>query len=115
MNRWNIPTSLEQEVIERDKSCVYCGVAFGAENRPSWEHIVNDARIITRENITLCCRACNSSKGVKPLESGWSPHIANDWASIGKLLQKWSRTRFAPKSRYTHISDTTRPRFLTDL
>jgi 5-methylcytosine-specific restriction endonuclease McrA len=73
MNRWNIPAWLEQEIMHRDRSCVYCGVVFGvpdarAGNRPSWEHIVNDARIVTRENISLCCRACNSSKGVKPLE-----------------------------------------------
>jgi 5-methylcytosine-specific restriction endonuclease McrA len=68
MNRWNIPAWLEREIILRDKSCVYCGVVFGVGNRPSWEHIVNDARIVTRENISLCCRACNSSKGVKPLE-----------------------------------------------
>jgi len=68
MNRWSIPARLEQEIILRDKACVYCGIAFGARNRPSWEHIVNDARIVTRENIALCCRACNSSKGVKSLE-----------------------------------------------
>ena len=73
MNRWNIPDWLEQEIIRRDKSCIYCGVVFGLSNdrggdRPSWEHIVNDARIVTRENISLCCRSCNSSKGVKPLE-----------------------------------------------
>jgi hypothetical protein len=72
MNRWNIPDLLEQEIILRDRSCVYCGVVFGApdnrvRNRPSWEHIVNDARIITRENVALCCRSCNSSKGVRPL------------------------------------------------
>jgi hypothetical protein len=30
---------------------------------------VNDARIITRENISLCCRSCNSSKGAKLLEA----------------------------------------------
>ena len=72
MNRWNIPDWLEREVILRDKACVYCGTIFGADgrigNRPSWEHIVNDARIINRENICLCCRSCNSSKGVKLLE-----------------------------------------------
>jgi len=33
----------------------------------TWEHIINDARIITRENIALCCCACNSSKGQKNL------------------------------------------------
>jgi biotin synthase-like enzyme len=72
-NRWRIPPELELEVIERDKSCVYCGVAFGnadapRRERPSWEHIVNDARIITRENIARCCIACNASKGTKNLE-----------------------------------------------
>jgi hypothetical protein len=33
----------------------------------TWEHIVNDARIITRQNIALCCFSCNSSKGTKKL------------------------------------------------
>jgi hypothetical protein len=36
----------------------------------TWEHIVNDASIITRENIARCCVACNSSKGTKKL-SDW--------------------------------------------
>jgi hypothetical protein len=71
-NRWNIPTSLEREVVARDRTCVYCQVVFTstpAERRfrPSWEHIVNDARIITRENIALCCVGCNASKGAKTL------------------------------------------------
>ena len=34
----------------------------------TWEHIINDAKIITRENIALCCSSCNSSKGQKPLK-----------------------------------------------
>jgi hypothetical protein len=33
----------------------------------TWEHIINDARIVTRENIALCCAACNASKGTKLL------------------------------------------------
>ena len=74
MNRWSIPDSLEKEVIDRDRACIYCGMAFGLADakfgrRPSWEHIVNDASIITRENIALCCRSCNSSKGIKPLST----------------------------------------------
>ena len=72
MNRWNIPDWLEREVIERDRCCVYCGVEFTAQsasrrNRPSWEHIINNARIITRENIARCCVGCNASKGTKHL------------------------------------------------
>jgi hypothetical protein len=72
MNRWDIPDSLEREIIERDRQCVYCGVEFDGQSanrrdRPSWEHIINDARIITRENIARCCIGCNASKGTKAL------------------------------------------------
>jgi 5-methylcytosine-specific restriction endonuclease McrA len=75
MNNWNIPKELEEEIIKRDKVCVYCGVKFGSPNesrktQASWEHIINDARIITRENIALCCISCNASKGSKKL-SEW--------------------------------------------
>ncbi len=80
MNRWNIPDWLEREVIERDRCCVYCRVDFTAPSKnrrdsPSWEHIVNDASIVTRENIARCCVGCNASKGtnsfVEWLESSY--------------------------------------------
>jgi hypothetical protein len=72
MNRWKIPVWLEQEAIERDRHCVYCSISFEPlpllrRGRPSWEHIVNDARIVTRENIVRCCIGCNASKGTKTL------------------------------------------------
>lgn len=75
MNNWNIPDWLEKEVKDRDGSCVYCRIDFGASNGTrksiaTWEHIVNDARIINRENIARCCFSCNSSKGMKKL-SDW--------------------------------------------
>tara|TARA_R110000868_G_scaffold46756_5_gene154209 strand:- start:834 stop:1295 length:462 start_codon:yes stop_codon:yes gene_type:complete len=71
-NNWNIPEWLEIEVRERDKVCVYCGCEFtlakdSKRSAMSWEHIINDATIITRDNIALCCCGCNSSKGQKPL------------------------------------------------
>jgi len=72
MNRWNIPQWLEKEVSERDTHCIYCGVEFSSntvsrKSKASWEHIVNDARIIIRQNIALCCISCNASKGTKSL------------------------------------------------
>jgi hypothetical protein len=75
MNRWKIPDCLELEVRARDVRCIYCGVEMmgrpNADGRrarvATWEHIINDARIITRENIALCCTACNASKGTKRL------------------------------------------------
>ncbi len=71
-NNWNIPLWLELEVRQRDKRCVYCGIEFTSskvskKTAPSWEHIINDAKIITRENIALCCCSCNASKGQKEL------------------------------------------------
>lgn len=73
MNRWKIPSVLEQEILARDTSCVYCGLSFEKPgltrgDRPSWEHIANDATMISRENIARCCMSCNASKGAKDLE-----------------------------------------------
>jgi hypothetical protein len=78
MNRWGIPKWLEEEIKARDKACVYCGVQLhevvqsgnSRKTMATWEHIINDARIITHENIARCCAACNSSKGTKTL-SDW--------------------------------------------
>jgi hypothetical protein len=75
MNRWDIPSWLEEEVRARDKTCVYCRVQMiekmpkggSRRNAATWEHIINDASIVTRENIARCCTACNSSKGTKDL------------------------------------------------
>ena len=78
MNRWGIPAWLENEVKDRDKACIYCGIQM-IEKMPSsgprnavatWEHIINDASIVTSENIARCCFSCNSSKGTKKL-SDW--------------------------------------------
>jgi hypothetical protein len=73
VNRWGIPAWLEDEVIARDRRCVYCGIEFviGDPSRgsdASWEHIVNDATIISATNIARCCVSCNASKGAKPLD-----------------------------------------------
>lgn len=72
MNRWGIPEWLEREVVARDKRCVYCHCPFersSARSRhPSWEHIINDESLVTRQNIVLCCVGCNASKGTKPLK-----------------------------------------------
>ena len=78
MNRWGIPKWLEREVRERDTTCVYCRMPM-QETRTAngrrcavatWEHIVNDVRIVTKENIARCCAACNASKGAREL-SAW--------------------------------------------
>ena len=75
MNRWGIPSEMETVIRERDQACIYCGIVFAATDSrdgsrkglATWEHIVNDASIVTLENIALCCNSCNASKGSKEL------------------------------------------------
>ncbi len=72
-NRWGIPKEIEQIVLNRDTSCVYCGIPFNnldknIKTRRTWEHIINDIRINGDENIALCCGSCNASKGNKKLD-----------------------------------------------
>lgn len=71
MNKWGIPLEIEAQVIKRDKKCVYCGCEFSEtirKEKASWEHIINDIRITTVENIARCCVGCNASKGSKTLK-----------------------------------------------
>ena len=69
-NSWGIPKGIEEAVLDRDKLCIYCGCEFGIERakKKSWEHIINDIRITTLDNIALCCVGCNASKGNKDLD-----------------------------------------------
>ena len=110
MNRWNIPEWLEREVLERDRHCVYCGVEFVADSptrrvKPSWEHIVNDARIVTRENIARCCICCNASKGAKTLSS-WlkSKYCKNRGVTARSVAAVVQAALASPKNaHYDHV------------
>ena len=97
MNRWKIPGSLEAEIRARDHDCVYCRVRFGSSpatigSRATWEHIVNDARMVTRENIALCCGSCNASKGnrdlVDWLVSGYCKEHGITSDSVAEVVKK---------------------------
>ena len=102
VNRWNIPEWLEQEVLARDASCIYCGIAFSLPaltrgTKPSWEHIVNDARIVTRENIARCCISCNASKGAKELRAWMGSNYCRrkgiNEETVAKVVQMQFRVR----------------------
>ncbi len=68
-NRWNIQDLLEKKIRDRDKSCVYCKVKFKENftDKATFEHIDNDEKNISEDNIALCCASCNASKGSKNL------------------------------------------------
>jgi hypothetical protein len=105
MNNWDIPEWLEEEVKKRDIACVYCGIQLIERMHPSgfrravatWEHIINDARIITRENIARCCVSCNSSKGTKKLsdwmQSSYCKKRGISEATVAEVVKKALRTR----------------------
>ncbi|MBP9732446.1 MAG: HNH endonuclease [Candidatus Magasanikbacteria bacterium] len=87
MNNWNIPSWLEVEVRKRDTHCIYCGTKFNRSIKKylaTWEHIINDAKIVNRENIALCCCSCNASKGAKEL-SDW---LASDYCKRKNITVK---------------------------
>ena len=100
MNSWGIPAWLEEEVRMRDKTCVYCGVEMvervppggSRKNVATWEHIINDANIVTRENIALCCVSCNSSKGARELsvwlESSFCKNRRISRDSVAEVIKK---------------------------
>ena len=58
----------------------------------TWEHIINDASIVTRENIARCCAACNSSKGTKKLdecfESPYCKQRGIDKTSVADVVKQ---------------------------
>ena len=68
---------METAIRRRDTTCVYCGVQLedtvpsscSQKSVGTWEHIINDASIISMENIARCCNSCNASKGSKELKT----------------------------------------------
>jgi hypothetical protein len=72
-NRWGIAKEFEELVKQIDLRCVYCGISFTIsahtrKTRPTWEYIFNDIRINGPDNIALCLRSCNASKGTKKFD-----------------------------------------------
>lgn len=111
MNRWNIPEWLEIEVKERDTVCVYCGKQMAEHSAPergrkdvgTWEHIINDARIVTRENIARCCAACNASKGSKDLavwlQSKYCMRHGIGAATVAEVVREAPEMNWTEKAR----------------
>lgn len=69
-NKWNIPLDLENKIRLRDIVCFYCKKEFKNNHKDmaTWEHIDNNAKHITEDNIVLCSGSCNSSKGIKSIK-----------------------------------------------
>ncbi len=100
MNRWGIPSEMETVIRERDQACIYCGIVFAETDSrdgsrkglATWEHIVNDASLVTLENIALCCNSCNASKGSKELAAASTIYTSETMPFRQPTLQLHSAT-----------------------
>ena len=72
-SREPIPLKLRYEVYKKyDDYCTYCHVRFRGDK--TIDHVIPVSRGGSNdiENLVVCCRSCNSTKGVKSLEElGW--------------------------------------------
>jgi len=102
MNRWGIPLWVEDEVRQRDRTCVYCHVALREQphvsgvpkNKATWEHIDNDGpNSVT--NVARCCGACNSSKGTQTLlrwlDSEYCKKKKINEKTVSPVVRNWLR------------------------
>lgn len=82
MNRWRIPKWFADEVRQRKEDCVYCrtrllstlGPSEPRKSKPTWEHIVNDAHIVTRENIGLAVPGETRARALAHYLNGSNPN-----------------------------------------
>jgi hypothetical protein len=56
---------LKMQIVSIEKNCGYCGKA----DELSWDHLIPQIKggPDNAENLVLCCRRCNSSKGSRGL------------------------------------------------
>lgn len=56
---------LKMQIVSTEKRCEYCG----SMEELSWDHLIPISKKgpDTAENLVLCCRSCNSSKGNRGL------------------------------------------------
>lgn len=61
----SITRELKMQIRSTEKNCEYCG---GLDNL-SWDHIIPQSKCgqDNADNLILCCKSCNSSKGSKCL------------------------------------------------
>ena len=82
VNAFGIPADIEQSIRARDTVCVYCGGTMKEHSRirgypkdkATIEHLNFDGPFywhegLKAEDIVICCRSCNASRGDQPLRA----------------------------------------------
>jgi 5-methylcytosine-specific restriction endonuclease McrA len=70
INMSTITRELKMQISSTERKCEYCG---NPENL-SWDHIIPQSKCgpDTADNLILCCKSCNSSKGSSGLYEWFS-------------------------------------------
>lgn len=65
INMSALTRELKMQIVSPEKVCEYCG----SGRELSWDHLIPRSKggVDNAENLVLCCRSCNSSKGNRGL------------------------------------------------
>ena len=109
MNNWGIPIDVEARIRNRDKNCVYCQIRMldyrhrrgVPKDKATLEHINNNDPRPSLINNAVCCGACNTSKGTKPLLKWFESEYCRKWnineRTVAPVVKRWLREY--PRSR----------------
>jgi hypothetical protein len=86
----------------RATNCVYCNRMFSDVLRKSFDHIIPVCLGGSSEadNIAICCRPCNQSKGGRTLED-WLNQCACVYAHTNTILENFSHLIVVPPANQT--------------
>lgn len=83
------------DILEKAKFCIYCGVKFNSECKPTLDHLVPLSKGGTHSaaNVVVCCRSCNSRKGNREF-SQFIETLSDKFKN--KAWRAWRKLRGAP-------------------
>ncbi len=111
-NRFGIPIDIENEIRERDTDCVYCRrqmksyhqVKGTRGDQATIEHFNLDGPFywshgLEKEDLAICCRGCNSSRGMKKLlewfETPYCVERNINENTVANPVKKYIRRKYA--------------------
>ncbi len=96
-NKFGIPEEVEQEIRTRDRRCVYCYKVMvkwsirNTKDDATIEHLREEGpfywkshpkadpnKVLKKEDLVICCRSCNSSRGKKSLDEWFNSSYCID-------------------------------------
>ncbi len=87
INMSTISREIKMQILSEQKCCEYCGKLDGL----SWDHLIPRSKEGPDdvENLVLCCRSCNSSKGNRGLYAWFGIKNKDNFPRIvaGKYLK----------------------------